>query len=522
MRRSAAGRGAASGATLQHRGVTPKLVRYEAPGWGVGEVWLEGERVVWSELPDRRRHGVGGGRTAHPLARAARARSSPASRTTSPTSSSSSTTASTATASGRCGRVPRGEVVTYGELAALAGRPGRGPRGGHVLRPEPARAVRPVPPRRRGRRDRRLRLARRSSTSGACSRSTMSLSDELRDELAAIAPRRRCCRLAELSALFHSAGAWHLHGHGELAVHLDLASRGRRAARVHAPARPRRPLGDPDVPPPRVRPRDALPAPRRGRRGEPRAPPRGGRPLGARARRSSARRSASSAARAAAARTSAARCSAAARSPARARRTSSCARPAATAREFVAERRRPRGHRAPGRASAAAHAIAYAKGGETIADLLAVAGAGETALRLDEHAVVAATRAEANRLANADEANLVRTTRRGARAAPGDPSSSRASGCRRSCRRSPTSASGTRGSRSTELAAKCRPPITKAAAQHRMAALKHSRRCRIHSGIDHAAALSRPARSTSSEARGHFARERRAGGEAPRTTFPSG
>ena len=51
-------------------------------------------------------------------------RSSPARRTTSPTSSSTSTTASTATARGRCARVPRGEVVTYGELAALAGRPG--------------------------------------------------------------------------------------------------------------------------------------------------------------------------------------------------------------------------------------------------------------------------------------------------------------------------------------------------------------------------------------------------------------
>src|SRR5437773_11202187 len=52
----------------------------------------------------------------------------------------------------------------------------------------------------------------------------MALSDELRDELAAIAPRRRCCRLAELSALFHSAGAWHLRGRGELTVQLDLAS----------------------------------------------------------------------------------------------------------------------------------------------------------------------------------------------------------------------------------------------------------------------------------------------------------
>lgn len=52
----------------------------------------------------------------------------------------------------------------------------------------------------------------------------MSFSDDLRDELASIAPRRRCCRLAELSALSHSAGAWHLRGHGELSVHLDLAS----------------------------------------------------------------------------------------------------------------------------------------------------------------------------------------------------------------------------------------------------------------------------------------------------------
>ena len=94
----------------------------------------------------------------------------------------------------------------------------------------------------------------------------MSLSDDLRDELAAIAPRRRCCSLAELSALFHSAGAWHLRGHGELAVHLDLASPAAARRAFSAPARPRRPLGDPHLPPARVRPRDALPAPRRGRR----------------------------------------------------------------------------------------------------------------------------------------------------------------------------------------------------------------------------------------------------------------
>src|SRR5258708_13120373 len=51
----------------------------------------------------------------------------------------------------------------------------------------------------------------------------MSLSDDLRDELAQIAPVRRCCRHAELSALFHASGAWHLRG-GHVAVHLDLSS----------------------------------------------------------------------------------------------------------------------------------------------------------------------------------------------------------------------------------------------------------------------------------------------------------
>lgn len=50
------------------------------------------------------------------------------------------------------------------------------------------------------------------------------LSEEVRNELASIAPRRECCRLAELSALFHSAGAVHLLGRGEVAVHLDVAS----------------------------------------------------------------------------------------------------------------------------------------------------------------------------------------------------------------------------------------------------------------------------------------------------------
>lgn len=46
----------------------------------------------------------------------------------------------------------------------------------------------------------------------------------VRAELAAIAPTQRCDRLAELSALFHTAGTIHLRGRGELAFHMDLAS----------------------------------------------------------------------------------------------------------------------------------------------------------------------------------------------------------------------------------------------------------------------------------------------------------
>jgi DNA-binding transcriptional regulator WhiA len=41
---------------------------------------------------------------------------------------------------------------------------------------------------------------------------------------AAIAPRRGCCRLAELSALARHAGTLHLRGGGSVALHLDLGS----------------------------------------------------------------------------------------------------------------------------------------------------------------------------------------------------------------------------------------------------------------------------------------------------------
>jgi cell division protein WhiA len=57
------------------------------------------------------------------------------------------------------------------------------------------------------------------------------------------------------------------------------------------------------------------------------------------------------------------------------------------------------------------HAVASAKSWDAIESLLASMGASETVLSLEERAVVATTREVANRRANADHANLVRTSR---------------------------------------------------------------------------------------------------------------
>jgi O-6-methylguanine DNA methyltransferase len=101
--------------------VKPMLVRYPAPGFGVGEVWLDGDRVVWSELPrplpwdgDPPVGGIGARLAAFFAGEA---------------DAFADVELDLADGFyGDCARalraVPRGEVVTYGELAALAGRPG--------------------------------------------------------------------------------------------------------------------------------------------------------------------------------------------------------------------------------------------------------------------------------------------------------------------------------------------------------------------------------------------------------------
>jgi hypothetical protein len=231
----------------------------------------------------------------------------------------------------------------------------------------------------------------------------------VRKELARIAPVRGCDRRAELSGLFHSAGSLHLRGHGEWALHLDLGS-GAAARRAFSLLREegirseirtyrRRAFerqtryqlhveGGTDA-------LDVLVA--AGvldrRHGPLERPPR--------------------------------------RVVARACCRAAYLRGAFLGGGSLSSERSPHLElRAASRATAEllvdvartadvqlglvereAHAAAYAKGWETIETLLAFVGATETVLALEERSVVASARGNANRLANADHANLVRTSR---------------------------------------------------------------------------------------------------------------
>ena len=143
------------------------------------------------------------------------------------------------------------------------------------------------------------------------------------------------------------------------------------------------------------------------------------------------------------------------------------------------------------------HAIAYAKRLETIADLVALAGANGAALTLDAAAVVGDTKARANRLANADHANLVRASRAAHaqhQAALQLAHEGKLEALPRDLRELAELRLRHPASSLRELAAKCRPPTTKATAHRRLRKLQQL------------------------AGRG----QRRAGGEAPRTTSPSG
>ena len=301
----------------------------------------------------------------------------------------------------------------------------------------------------------------------------MPLSDDLRNELAAIAPRRGCCRLAEISALFHSAGSVHLRGRGEVALHLDLVSSAvaRRAFSLL------RELGiHSEIRTYRRRAFDRTTRYQLHVSGDERAvatlveagvltarhaplerPPR--RVVGRGCCRGAYLRGAFLGAGSLSG----------PRSPHLELRTASLEGAqflqAVAAADGIALAVLDRGP----------HAIAYAKGLDAIEALLAAAGATDAVLAFEERAVLAATRADANRLANADHANLVRTSRAAqeqleavrtlARSGALEQLPGRLHEIGRLRLRYPTLSL-------RELATKCDPPATKASVHRRLSKLR--------------------------------------------------
>jgi methylated-DNA-[protein]-cysteine S-methyltransferase len=102
----------------------PTLVQYDAPGWGVGEVWLdEDERVFYSELPRPGRTWQGS-EAGHVLAGRLVAYFDGAADDFADVPLRFETNGFYSDCVRALLTVARGETVTYGELAALAGYPG--------------------------------------------------------------------------------------------------------------------------------------------------------------------------------------------------------------------------------------------------------------------------------------------------------------------------------------------------------------------------------------------------------------
>jgi DNA-binding protein WhiA len=301
----------------------------------------------------------------------------------------------------------------------------------------------------------------------------VSLSEDLRNELAGIAPRSSCDRLAELSGLFHSAGSIHLKGRGEVSVHLDVADSAvarrafsllrvfgvaseirtyRRRAfeggtryQLHVAGDDRaiQVLHEAGVLSSRLSPLEHPPR-RVVARSCCRAAYLRGALLGAGSLTGP-------------------------RSPHLEIRTAGAEGASFIARIAAEEG----GHLSV--LDRKRHAVAYAKGMEAIADVLALAGASQAVLVFEERAVMAGTRSRANRLANADHANLVRTSRaaheqlravhRLRRSGELAKLPARLQEIAELRERHPTLSL-------RELALKCRPPATKAAAHRRLRRLQ--------------------------------------------------
>jgi cell division protein WhiA len=234
-------------------------------------------------------------------------------------------------------------------------------------------------------------------------------SEDVREELATIAPQRECDRRAELSALFHSAGSLHLRAAGGWGLHLDLGS-GAAARRAFALLRESGIRSE--IRTYRQRSFDTATRYQLHVAGDPEAlrvlaaagvVDRRHAPLDRPPRRVIAR----SCCRAAYLRGAflGAGSLSLGRSPHLELRASSQESAALLARLARTEGvRLATAHRA-------GHSLVYAKSWEAIESLLALMGAAGTVLALEERQVLAETRSQANRLANADHANLVRTSR---------------------------------------------------------------------------------------------------------------
>lgn len=101
------------------RSMAPRMVRYDAPGWGVGELWLDGDLLLWAEHPRLGREPEG----SHPLAErfVAYFAGEDVSFEDVEVDLEGETPFGLALAAA-LRAVPRGEVVSYGEFAELAGR----------------------------------------------------------------------------------------------------------------------------------------------------------------------------------------------------------------------------------------------------------------------------------------------------------------------------------------------------------------------------------------------------------------
>ena len=99
-----------------------QVVAYEAPGWGVGELWFDDGVLVNHELPRAAAPANGGGD--HPLVLRVQAYFSGERDSFEDVEVDLSwTTPFQRAVADALRQVPYGETVTYGELAALAGHP---------------------------------------------------------------------------------------------------------------------------------------------------------------------------------------------------------------------------------------------------------------------------------------------------------------------------------------------------------------------------------------------------------------